>query len=375
MYKEDYYKILEVDKNSDITVIKKAYRKLAMLYHPDKNHGNKSAEDNFKKINEAYEILSDSKKRELYDLYGHAGVDQSTASSSSYDSGNINFGDIFSDIFGDMFGKANQKRGNTKQRGSDLTYTLNLSLKDAILGTTVKLSIKAYKHCLFCEGSGLKKGSKVTSCITCNGTGAVRLQQGFFIIQQACSHCGGTGSGNKKNCTDCAGSGRVSYDKTLSVKIPMGIADGDKIRLTGEGEAGLCGGSFGDLYIQVCVIKHEFFKRESNGDLYCEVPIDLKIAIIGGVVQIPTFFGEVDLKIPRYTQSGDVFTITGKGVKNMIKTKLNGNLICKVFVETPVNLDNTQLNLFLNFCETLEGKVGINNPITYNWRLKLKDFN
>lgn len=373
MYKEDYYKILEVDKNSDISVIKKAYRKLAMVYHPDKNHGNKSAEDNFKKINEAYEILSDSKKRELYDLYGHAGIDQSTASSSNYDSANINFGDIFSDIFGDMFGKTNQKR-NTQQRGSDLTYTLNLNLKDAILGTTVKLSIKAYKHCVGCDGSGLKKGHKVVTCVTCNGTGAVRTQQGFFIIQQACSSCGGTGSANKKNCSDCVGSGRVSYDKTISVKIPMGIADGDKIRLSGEGEAGLYGGSYGDLYIQVCVLKHDFFKRESNGDLYCEVPIDLKTATVGGVIQIPTFFGEVDLKIPKYTQSGDVFTVTGKGVRNMVKSKLNGNLICKVFVEVPVNLSNTQLGLFLNFYDSLEVKTPINNPITYNWELRLKDF-
>lgn len=374
MYKEDYYKILDVDKSSDTTTIKKSYRKLAMKYHPDKNQGDKTAEESFKKINEAYEILSDSKKRELYDLYGHAGVDQAAGASSYSGSNNANFGDIFSDIFGDMFGGKNNQRRESSQRGEDIVYKISLTLEEAILGTEIKINVKTHKSCDNCLSSGLKKGTKQSVCSECSGTGEMRIQQGFFSIRQTCSFCKGFGTLNKNYCDVCIGTGRVPCTKLLSVKVPMGIGSGDKIRLSGEGNAGVLGGGFGDLFIQITIKDHYFFKREDNGDLYCEVPIDIRTAVLGGCVHVPTFFGFVDLKIPKNTQSGDIFTIVGKGVRTEKRIKINGNLVCKIFVEVPVNLNKVQLDSFLCFCDTLDNNTLLNNPIKNDWLKKVENF-
>lgn len=312
MAKRDYYEILGVNKNASEAEIKKAYRRLAMKYHPDRNAGDagEDAEVKFKEAKEAYEVLADAQKRATYDQFGHAGVDPSMG--GGYGGGNANFSDIFGDVFGDIFGGGRGGGGGSRvHRGADLRYNLQLSLEDAVAGTTVKIRVPTLIKCDVCAGSGAKKGSSPKTCDTCGGHGQVRMQQGFFSVQQTCPRCHGKGTMIDDPCSSCHGQGRVQEHKTLSVKVPPGVDSGDRIRLAGEGEAGESGGPPGDLYVQVAVKPHDIFSREDN-HLYCEVPISFAIAALGGELEVPTLNGKVMLKIPPGTQTGRLFRMRGK---------------------------------------------------------------
>ena len=336
MSKRDYYDVLGVSKNASEAELKKAYRRAAQKHHPDRNPDDKQAEESFKECKEAWEVLSDSQKRAAYDQFGHAGVDPSMGGGAG--PGGAGFGggfnDIFGDVFGDIFGGGRGGGGQRVYRGSDLRYNLDLSLEDAVAGTEVKIRIPTQVSCTECNGSGARKGSSPTQCTTCGGRGQVRMQQGFFSVQQTCPHCRGSGSIITDPCHKCHGKGRVSEHKTLSVKVPAGVDTGDRIRLAGEGEAGESGGPPGDLYVQIQVKEHPIFVREEN-HLYCEVPISFTTAALGGELEVPTLKGRVNLKIPAETQTGRMFRMRGKGVKP-VRGGAVGDLICKVKVETPV---------------------------------------
>ncbi|MCB1790073.1 MAG: molecular chaperone DnaJ, partial [Gammaproteobacteria bacterium] len=340
MSKRDYYDVLGVAKNASEAEIKKAYRRLAMKHHPDRNTGDKSAEaeSSFKEAKEAYEVLSDAQKRAAYDQFGHAGVDPSMgAGGFGGGRGGASFSDIFGDVFGDIFGGGRGGPGGSRvQRGADLRYNLELSLEDAVTGTSVKIKVPTWITCDTCGGSGAKKGTSPKTCGTCKGAGQVRMQQGFFSVQQTCPTCRGRGSVIDDPCGTCRGQGRVQETKTLSVKVPPGVDTGDRIRLQGEGEAGDHGGPPGDLYVQVHVREHAIFTRDDS-HLYCEVPIDFPTAALGGELEVPTLDGKVMLKIPEGTQTGKMFRMRGKGVKP-VRGGPQGDLICRVVVETPVKL-------------------------------------
>jgi len=371
--KQDYYAVLGIDKGTSDADLKKAYRKMAMKYHPDRNAGNKSAEEQFKTIQQAYEVLSDPQKRQVYDTYGHAGVD----ASSGYGGGhhaqqNANFDDIFGNIFGDIFGAGGRGEGgfaksNQSQvrKGADLRYFADLSLEDAIHGTNITIKLNVPAACKVCHGSGVKDGAKPSNCSTCHGQGQVRMQQGFFSIQQTCPSCGGAGTIIVDYCKSCRGNGRVEESKTLSVKIPPGVDNGDKIRLQGEGEAGFRGGKAGDLYVQVRVKEHPVFKRE-NSNLHCQVPISFSLAAIGGEIDVPTFTGPVKLKIPGETQTGKVFRLRGKGVTT-VRKEGPGDLFCEITVETPVNLTKEQKELLQKFEDSTKNSNNKHNPLTQSW--------
>ena len=378
--KQDYYNILGVSKGASDDDIKKAYRKLAMKYHPDRNPGNKSAEEQFKSIQQAYEVLSDQQKRQIYDAYGHDGVDAARNYSSSSGAGyasaggqhGANFDDLFGNIFGDIFGSnagfsgsSTKERQGSSKKGSDLRYVADLSLEDAIHGTNITIKLNIPVCCKLCRGSGVKDGAKPTTCSTCNGYGAVRMQQGFFSIQQSCPNCAGVGTVITDYCKNCRGSGRMEESKTLSVKIPAGVDNGDKIRLTGEGEAGFRGGRSGDLYVQIRIKEHPIFKREGT-NLHCCVPIKFPLAALGGEVDIPTFTGSVKLKIPPETQNGKIFRLKGKGVSNIRKEPV-GDLFCEVVVEIPINLSNEQKQLLQKFEDSLKLNNNKHNPQVNNW--------
>lgn len=358
--KLDYYEVLGVSRNASDSELKKAYRKLAMKYHPDRNKSDKAAEEKFKEAKEAYEILSDSRKRATYDQFGHAGIDATAGmgGAGGQESHGFNFNDVFGDIgdvFGNIFGnRGGAQQGQRAQRGADLRYTLELDLEAAIHGTTVEIRIPRLVNCKSCNGSGTRKGSKPTLCKTCEGQGQVRIQQGFFTIQQTCPDCHGQGRIITNPCPDCRGQGQTQETKTLSVKIPAGIDEGNRIRLAGEGEAGNRGAPAGDLYVQVHLKPHPLFKREAN-HLYCDVPINLTLALLGGDIQIPTLTGIVSLHIPAETQSGKVLRLRGKGVPG--RPGGAGDLLCRVFVETPVNLNTTQKELI----STLEKELQTGN--------------
>ena len=356
MSKRDYYEILGVSKDANEADLKKAYRRLAMKYHPDRNTDNPEAEDKFKEAKEAYDILSDAQKRSAYDQFGHAGVDPSMGGGQGGAGFSGDFGDIFGDVFGDIFGGG--RGGSRRQRayrGSDLRYNLELSLEQAVFGTEVNIKVPTLVACKTCDGSGSKKGSSPTTCSTCGGAGQVRMQQGFFAVQQTCPNCHGQGKVISDPCDACHGQGRVQEQKTLSVKIPAGVDNGDRVRLTGEGEAGESGGSPGDLYVQVHVKPHPIFTRE-EADLLCEMPISIGIAALGGELEVPTLDGRVKLKIPPETQSGKLFRMRGKGVKS-VRGGTVGDLICKLVVETPVNLSSRQKELLQELEETLGGSA------------------
>ncbi|MBI3187542.1 MAG: molecular chaperone DnaJ, partial [Gammaproteobacteria bacterium] len=342
MSKRDYYEVLGVSRDVNEADLKKAYRRLAMKFHPDRNTEDKGAEDKFKEAKEAYDVLSDAQKRAAYDQYGHAGVDPSAAAGAGGFGGGANFNDIFGDVFGDIFGGGARSRSRA-YRGSDLRYNMELSLEEAVAGTTVKIKIPTLVACKTCHGSGAKKGSQATTCTTCGGTGQVRIQQGFFSVQQTCPHCHGAGKMIKDPCHDCHGQGRVEERKTLSVKVPPGVDNGDRIRLSGEGEAGENGGPPGDLYVQIHVKPHPIFERDGS-NLLCQVPISVATAALGGELEVPTLNGRVMLKIPSETQTGKLFRIKGKGVAP-VRGGGAGDLICKVIVETPVKLTAKQKEL------------------------------
>ena len=374
MAKRDFYEILGVNRDASDDEIKKAYRKLAMKYHPDRNPDNPKAEEQFKEAKEAYEILSDSQKRAAYDQYGHAGVDPQAGMGGGGGFGGAGFADAFSDIFGDIFGGGRNGGGGRSNvyRGADLRYNLEITLEEAARGAETRIRIPTMEECEDCGGSGAKKGTEPKTCPTCNGHGQVRMQQGFFSIQQTCPKCHGTGRYIPTPCTSCHGAGRKKTHKTLSVKIPAGIDEGDRIRLTGEGEPGVNGGPPGDLYVQVHLKQHAVFQRDHD-DLHCEMPISFTVAALGGEIEIPTLDGVAKLKIPAETQSGKVFRLRGKGIKG-IRSIGHGDLLCHVAVETPVSLTDRQKELLREFEEISQGNVEKHNPRAQSWMDKVKDF-
>ncbi|PIQ42791.1 MAG: molecular chaperone DnaJ [Gammaproteobacteria bacterium CG11_big_fil_rev_8_21_14_0_20_46_22] len=373
MSQRDYYEILGVNKNASEQDIKKAYRRMAMKYHPDRNAQNPEAEAKFKEVKEAYEILSDAQKRSAYDQFGHAGVNgQSAGGGYGGGAGGFNFGDIFEDIFGG-FGGGGARGGRSRaQPGADLRYSLEITLDQAVHGDTVQIKVPTYVGCGDCGGSGAKKGSKPETCQDCHGTGHIQMQQGFLAVQQICPTCRGAGQTIKDPCTSCHGQGRVRKEKTLSVKIPAGMDNGDRIRLSGEGEAGLNGGPTGDLYVETYVKKHDVFERDGN-HLYCDVPISFKMAVLGGEIEVPTLEGRVKLKVPAGTQSGKLFRLRGKGVKS-VRSYSVGDLMCRVMVETPVNLTAEQKALLEQLDESFAKGGDKHNPYAQGWFKKVKRF-
>ncbi|UEA17650.1 molecular chaperone DnaJ [Pasteurella canis] len=349
MAKKDYYEVLGVERSADEKEIKRAYKKLAMKYHPDRTQGNKELEEKFKEIQEAYEILSDKQKRANYDQYGHAAFEQGGFGAGGFSG--ADFGDIFGDMFGDIFGGG---RGRQRVvRGDDLRYDLEISLEEAVRGTTKDIQINTLAHCDTCDGSGAEKGSKVETCPTCHGAGRVRRQQGFFVTEQVCPTCHGSGKKIENPCKTCHGDGRVHKKKNLSVKIPAGVDTGNQLRLSGEGAAGEHGAPNGDLYVVVHVREHHIFERDGN-NLYCEVPISFTMAALGGEIEVPTLDGRVKLKIPAETQTGKLFRMRGKGVTST-RSGYAGDLICRIIVETPVRLSEEQKELLRKLEESLEG--------------------
>ena len=360
MAKRDYYKVLDVARDASEADIKKAYRRLAMKLHPDRNPDDKNAEEQFKEAKEAYEVLSDAQKRATYDQFGHEGLAQRGAGGGPGFNPGEAFGDIFGDVFGDIFGGG--RRGGRSQvfRGADLRYELELDLNQAVFGASIEIDVPKLSECETCHGSGAAKGSNPIQCETCHGSGQVRVTQGFFQLQQACPRCRGTGKIIKNPCDTCLGQGRVRRTKKLAVKIPPGVDNGDRIRLSGEGEAGRNGGPPGDLYVEVHVRPHEIFEREGE-HLSCEVPVSFVTAALGGTVVVPTLDGQVSLKIPAETQSGRVFRLRDKGVKP-VRGGSRGDLFCKVMVETPVKLSSEQKELLRKFETSLKADDGRHTP-------------
>lgn len=373
MSKRDYYEILGVNRDASDEEIKKAYRKLAMKFHPDRNQGDdaKSAEEKFKEAKEAYEMLSDDQKRAAYDQYGHAGVDPNAAGMGGAGMGG--FADAFGDIFGEIFGGARNGGGRSGvYRGADLRYNLEVSLEEAARGLETRIRVPTMESCGTCNGSGAKPGTSPVTCSTCHGSGQVRMQQGFFSIQQTCPTCHGSGKMVKDPCGDCHGAGRIKNHKTLQVKIPAGVNTGDRIRLTGEGEAGAGGGPSGDLYVQIHIKPHSVFERDGD-DLHCEMPISFATAALGGEIEIPTLEGAAKVRIPAETQSGKVFRLRGKGIRG-IRSAAPGDLMCHVQLETPVNLTERQKELLKEFEAIAQGEAGRQTPRQKSFMDRVRDF-
>lgn len=350
MSKRDFYKVLGVSKDVSESDLKKSYRRLAMKCHPDRNPGDADAEVKFKELSEAYEILSDADKRAAYDRYGHEAFEGGSGSGFNDSS---SFSDIFGDVFGDIFGGSSGR--TSVQRGSDLRYTLDLALEEAVFGVEKTIRVPRLAECGSCLGTGAKAGSSPKTCSTCNGQGQVRMQQGFFAIQQTCPRCHGSGKVITDPCGDCRGQGRKEETKALSVKIPAGVDTGDRVRLSGEGEAGISGGPSGDLYVQVNVRDHRIFARDGK-DLYCEVPISFTDAALGGELEVPTLDGRVKVKVPEGTQTGKMFRVRSKGVKP-VRGGNQGDLLCRVMIETPINLNSKQRELLKELHGTLNHKT------------------
>jgi len=367
MAKRDYYEVLGCGKDAQEAELKKAYRRLAMKHHPDRNHDNPEAEDHYK---EAYEILSDSEKRAAYDQFGHAGVEAGQAG-GGFGAGGEAFSDIFGDVFGDIFGGGRRGRSQVF-RGADLRYELELSLEQAVAGDSINIDIPTQVECDSCEGSGAAEGTEPTACTTCAGVGQVRVQQGFFSIQQTCPSCKGAGSIVQTPCRSCSGRGRVRKVKTLAVKIPAGVDSGDRIRLAQEGEAGRNGGPAGDLYVDVAVKSHPIFERDGR-NLSCDVPIGFAAAVLGSTVDVPTLDGQVALKIPPETQSGSVFRLRGKGVKS-VRVNGVGDLFCRAQIETPVKLSDEQRQLLQQFDESIQAGGPRHSPRARSWVDGVKKF-
>ena len=373
MAKRDYYEVLGVNRDASEDDIKKAYRKLAMKWHPDRNPDNPKAEEHFKEAKEAYEVLTDPHKRPAYDQFGHAGVDPAAAAGAGagFGQGQAGFGDIFSDIFGEIFGGPRGGRSNVF-RGADLRYNMEIALEQAAHGFETKIRIPTLAECETCHGSGAKPGTHPQTCATCRGAGQVRVSQGPFSMAQTCPRCHGTGKTIAHPCATCSGAGRVKHQKTLSVKIPAGVDEGDRVRLTGEGEAGVNGGPPGDLYVQVHLKPHPVFQRDHD-DLHCEMPVSFATAALGGDIEIPTLEGSARIKVPSETQSGKTFRLRGKGIKG-VRSHQPGDLFCHVVVETPINLTGRQRELLQEF-ETISQKdAARHNPRAKGWFDKVKEF-
>jgi len=370
--KRDFYEVLGVNRDVNDADLKKAYRKLAMKFHPDRNPGNAEAEEHFKEVQHAYEILSDAQKRAAYDQYGHAGVDPSMGAGPGAQ-GFDGFADAFSDIFGDIFGGGGGRGGRSNvYRGADLRYNLEISLEEAARGADKTIRIPTQENCEACGGSGAKPGTQAKPCPTCGGAGQVRIQQGFFSIQQTCPKCHGSGTYIPEPCTSCHGAGRVKKQKTLEVKIPAGIDDGMRLRHGGHGEPGINGGPAGDLYVEIHIKKHSVFQRDGD-DLHCEMPINFVTAALGGEIEIPTLDGMARIKIPAETQTGKVFRLRSKGIKN-VRSQVQGDLMCHVLVETPVKLTDRQKELLEEFNTIALENADRQNPKAKSWMDKVKDF-
>lgn len=369
--KKDYYEVLGVNRDASDEEIKKSFKKLAMKFHPDRNPDNPKAEESFKEAKEAYEVLSDEQKRAAYDQYGHAGVDPAMGGGGFGGFNSGNFSDAFGDIFGDIFGGGRNQRSNV-YRGADLRYNLEISLEDAAKGTETKIRIPVQSSCETCHGSGARPGTSPVTCTTCNGHGQVRMQQGFFSVQQTCPKCHGTGKMVKEPCPTCHGGGRVKQNKTLNVKIPAGVDEGDRIRLSGEGEAGVNGGPTGDLYVVIHLKEHPIFQRE-GANLHCEMPISFSAAALGGEIEVPTLDGAAKMKIPAETQTGSVFRLRGKGIKPL-RSSEHGDLMVHVVVETPVRLTEKQKELLREFESSTQADAGKHSPKNKSWVDKARDF-
>ncbi|VXB30319.1 chaperone Hsp40, co-chaperone with DnaK [Luteimonas sp. 9C] len=353
MSKRDYYEVLGVTRSATEDELKKAYRRCAMKYHPDRNPGDASAEAAFKECKEAYEVLSDGGKRRMYDQHGHAAFEHGMGGGNAGPGfgGGADMGDIFGDIFGNIFGGGGGRGG--PRRGADIGYVMELDLEDAVGGVEKRVELPTLAACDECDGSGSEDGKRET-CSTCAGRGQVRMQRGIFTMQQACPHCGGQGQIIANPCKTCHGAGRVEEEKVLSVKVPAGVDTGDRIRLAGEGEAGPAGSPPGDLYVEVRVRPHTIFQRDGD-DLHCEVPVRISQAALGDIVRVPTLGGEAEIRVPAETQTGKVFRLRDKGVKS-VRSRSPGDLYCKVVVETPVNLTKEQRELLAQFETTFTGE-------------------
>ncbi|WIH03541.1 molecular chaperone DnaJ [Xanthomonas translucens pv. graminis] len=352
MSKRDYYEVLGVARTASDDELKKAYRRCAMKHHPDRNPGDHAAEAAFKECKEAYEVLSDGSKRRMYDAHGHAAFEHGMGGMGGGGPGGPDMGDIFGDIFGNIFGGAGGG-GRAARRGADIGYVLELDLEEAVAGTERRIDIPTLGECEHCHGSGSEDG-KVETCTTCQGRGQVRIQRGIFAMQQSCPHCAGRGQIVQNPCGSCHGAGRVEETKVLSVKIPPGVDNGDRIRLSGEGEAGPAGTPPGDLYVEVRVREHAIFQRDGD-DLHCEVPIRISQAALGDTVRVATLGGEAEIRIPAETQTGKLFRLRGKGVRS-VRSRSEGDLYCRVVVETPVNLTADQRKLLEQFESTFNGE-------------------
>jgi molecular chaperone DnaJ len=370
MAKRDYYEVLGLSRDAAESDIKKAYRRLAMKFHPDRNPEDPTAAERFREASEAYEVLTDAEKRQAYDRFGHAAVDGNGGMGGGFAGGG--FGDIFGDVFGDIFGGAGGRGRSSVSRGADLRYSLELDLEQAVRGDNVEIRIPVLAACDDCDGSGSKPGSSASKCPDCGGMGQIRVAQGFFSLQQTCPRCRGSGQIITDPCTTCGGQGRVERRKTLNVRIPPGVDTGDRIRLTGEGEAGLNGGPPGDLYVQVEVQEHPIFTRDGR-NLFCEVPIDFVDAALGGDLEVPTLDGRVKLKIPPETQTGKLFRLRGKGV-TPVRGGGVGDLLCRVMVETPVNLTEKQKQLLREFQASVSDGGEKHSPKGTSWFKGVKDF-
>lgn len=371
MAKRDYYEVLGVSKTASADEIKKSYRRLAMKHHPDRNKdGDAASETRFKEAKEAYEVLKDAEKRAAYDQFGHDGLRARAGGQGGF--GAEGFGDIFGDVFGDIFGGGRRGGGAQVFRGADLGYELKLDLEKAVAGDTVEIDVPTQVGCETCKGTGARKGTSPETCSTCGGVGQVRMQQGFFSVQQTCPACKGVGTTINDPCGDCHGRGRIRKTRTLSVKVPAGVDDGDRIRLSGEGEAGRNGGPPGDLYVEIRVNKHKIFDRDGE-NLSCEVPVSFATATLGGEVELPTLDGHVSLKIPAGSQSGKVFRLRGKGVTT-VRDQRKGDLFAQISVETPVNLTAEQQDLLKKFEKSLKKGGDKHSPRADGWLDSVKRF-
>ena len=377
MAKRDFYDVLGVPRNASDDDIKKAYRKLAMKYHPDRNQGDSAqkAEEKFKETKEAYEILSDAQKRAAYDQHGHAGVDPNMGGAGGAE-GFGGFAEAFGDIFGDIFGAQGgggrrNAQGRQVYRGNDISYAIEITLEEAAKGKQTQIRVPSWESCDTCQGSGAKPGTTAKTCSSCQGSGTIHLRQGFFSIQQTCPHCQGTGKIIPNPCIICSGAGKVKKSKSLKVDIPAGISDGVRIRSTGNGDPGVNGGPAGDLFLEIHIKKHDIFERE-NDDLHCTIPISLTTAAIGGTTKVPTLDGTAEIDIPEGTQHGKTFRLRGKGIKGL-RSSYPGDLYCHISVETPIKLTDHQRNLLRELDESFRNAGDRHSPTTKGWTDRLKD--